>query len=101
MCPIFVGFQLSCLARYQKNPLRMSFGCKNLLNFTCHTKKFHTVHHSTLDVPKLYAVVTSKQRAVQNALKKHMALQVRESFPSSKPAIIQEQFHFQKPIFWQ
>ena len=45
MCPIFVGSQLSCLARYQKILKEYSFECKNLLNFTCHTMKFHNCHH--------------------------------------------------------
>ena len=45
LCPIFVGTQLSCLARYQKILWEYSFGCKNLLNFTCHTMKFHNCHH--------------------------------------------------------
>ena len=46
MCPIFVGSQLSCLARYQKFFWGLSFRCKNLLSFTRITKKkFHNCHH--------------------------------------------------------
>ena len=47
MCPIFVGSELSCFARYQKILWKSLLGCKNLLNFTCHTIKFDNCHHST------------------------------------------------------
>ena len=45
MRPIFIGSQLSCLARYQKILWGCSFGCKNLLNFNCHTMKFGDCHY--------------------------------------------------------
>ena len=31
-----------------KNPLREFIGCKNVLNFTCLTMKFHNFHHTSL-----------------------------------------------------
>ena len=52
MCPIFVSSQLSCLARYQKILRGCSFGCKNVLNFTCHTMKFHKCHHPSQHLMK-------------------------------------------------
>ena len=48
MCPIFVGSQLSCLARYQKIVSGWSFESKNLLSFNYHTMKFHKCHHTAV-----------------------------------------------------
>ena len=45
ICPIFVGSQLSCSARYQKVFWGCSFRCENPLNFDWHTMKFHNFHH--------------------------------------------------------
>ena len=45
MCLIFYGSPSNSLIRNQKILLGYSFGCKNLLNFTCHTIKFHNCHH--------------------------------------------------------
>ena len=42
MSPIFVGSQVSCLAKYQKVLLECSFDWKNLLNFNCHAMKYTT-----------------------------------------------------------
>ena len=42
----FVGSLLSCLVRYQKILWEYSFGSRNLLNFNCHTMKFHNCHHA-------------------------------------------------------
>ena len=46
--PFFVSSQLCCFARYQKILWECSFGCKNLLNFTCHTMKFHNCHQTNV-----------------------------------------------------
>ena len=53
MCPLFVGSQLSCLAKYQKTLCECSFGCKNLLNFTWHTIRFHNCHHTNLHATRI------------------------------------------------
>ena len=45
MCPIFDSSQSKSLTRYQKILKGCSFGCKNLLNFTCLTMKVHNCHH--------------------------------------------------------
>ena len=50
MCPIFVGSQLKCIARYQKILWKCSFGWKNLLKFNCHTMKFYNYHHAVIRV---------------------------------------------------
>ena len=47
MFPFYVGSQLSCFARYQKIVSGWLFKFKNLLNFNCHTMKFHSCHHAT------------------------------------------------------
>ena len=36
--------------RYQKILWGCSFGCKNLLNFTCLIMKFHNCHHANLEL---------------------------------------------------
>ena len=64
MCPIFVGSQLSCLARYQKIILECSFECKNPMNFNCHTMKFQNCHHARAHVSK------AEEDGVINILKK-------------------------------
>ena len=44
--------QSICLTRYQKIHLGSSFGRKYLLNFICHTMKFHNCHHTTTHIAK-------------------------------------------------
>ena len=46
--PIFDCPQSSCLKRYKNILWVSSFGCKNLLNFICHSLKFHNCHHTTV-----------------------------------------------------
>ena len=41
MCPIFDSSHQSCVTRYQEILWGCSFWCKNLLNFTWNTRKFH------------------------------------------------------------
>ena len=62
MCPIFVGPQLSCLARYQKILWECSFGCKILLNFTCHTMKFDNCYHSNRHATPPHRMIFMKRR---------------------------------------
>ena len=50
--PIFGGPQLIDLTRYQKILLGCLFGCKNLLNFTRKTMKFHNCLHANVDASK-------------------------------------------------
>ena len=47
-CPIFDSPQSKGLTRYHIIFLEGSFNCKNLLNFTCTTKKFHNCHHTNV-----------------------------------------------------
>ena len=71
MCPIFVGSQLSCLARYHIILWGCSLGCKNLLNFNYHTMKFHNCHHAfacTRRVVKMKFVVNDWQGFSANFL---------------------------------
>ena len=42
----FDGSASSCLTIYQKALWGGFFGCKNVLNFTCLTIKFHDCHHT-------------------------------------------------------
>ena len=48
LCPIFNGFALSCLSIHQKIFWGGSLGCKNMLNFTYLTMKFHNLHHASI-----------------------------------------------------
>ena len=41
--------QSKSFTRYQKILWERSFGCKNLLNSTCLTMKFHSCHHASDD----------------------------------------------------
>ena len=46
--PIFDCPKSSCLTRYEKNFWGSSFGCKNILNFICHTMRFHNSHQTNM-----------------------------------------------------
>ena len=62
MHPIFHSSQSNSLTRYQRILWGISYGCKNLLNFTCLTMKFHNCHHT-----KAPAIQTSlKNQQPQN-----------------------------------
>ena len=64
-CPIFDVSQLSCPTTYQKILWACSFACKNLLNFSNFTKKFHNCHHVSMHTitkefePRLYVIIRS------------------------------------------
>ena len=46
-CPIFASSASNCLTRYEQILSGCSLGCKNALNFTCLTMKFHNHVHTT------------------------------------------------------
>ena len=50
-CPIFASSASNCLIRYEQILSGCSLGCKNALNFTCLTMKFHNRVHTTTYVP--------------------------------------------------
>ena len=48
--PSFEGSHISCVTRYHKILGGCSFGCKNILNFTWNTMKFHNRCYATADL---------------------------------------------------
>ena len=50
MCPIFASSASNCLPRYKQILSGCSLGCKNALNFTCLSIKFHNCVHTTVPV---------------------------------------------------
>ena len=65
--PIFDCPQSSCITWYQKILWRSSFGCKNLLNFMCHTMKFHNCHHTTWHACSNSRVISGWTRVICSA----------------------------------
>ena len=65
-CPILTSSASNCLTRYDQILTGCSLGCKNALNFTCLTMKFHNCGHTSADVQ---SCKTAEFRILERELK--------------------------------
>ena len=80
------AFKSKVFDKISKNPLGCSFGCKNLLNSTCLTMKFHDCHHlvSISEVAlelELRSEAPSTASSAQQAPKKNPDRHVPKTYP--------------------